>query len=179
MTSPASMTPQAVEVPDFRGMQALNAWLAGHDAGLLLAGPDPDSPQPLLHGIVRQQEPPPGTTLRRWDVVTVWLADNRGEGDGVREPRVPHPPPARHPRRSTHPHPLDPVQGTGADRCDAPKVQNVRSMRDPRATRSYHEVLSSAVGHADDKNTVTKGRKAHLAWPHATFCSSRGRRTSV
>jgi hypothetical protein len=26
------------EVPDFRGMQALNAWLVGHDHGLLLQG---------------------------------------------------------------------------------------------------------------------------------------------
>lgn len=54
-------------------MQALNAWLAGHDAGLLLTGPDPDSPHPLLHGIVIRQNPPPGTVLRLWDTVTVWV----------------------------------------------------------------------------------------------------------
>jgi hypothetical protein len=73
-------------------MQALNAWLAGHDAGLLLAGPDPDSHRPLLHGIVARQVPPPGARLRRWDVVTVWLCGEPGEGDGVREPRRPQPP---------------------------------------------------------------------------------------
>jgi hypothetical protein len=28
-------------------MQALNAWLVGHDHGLLLQGPDPDSPEPV------------------------------------------------------------------------------------------------------------------------------------
>lgn len=64
-----------VEVPDFRGMQALNAWLAGHDAGVLLAGPDPDSPRPLLHGRIARQNPPPGTQLHRWDPVTVWVRD--------------------------------------------------------------------------------------------------------
>jgi beta-lactam-binding protein with PASTA domain len=81
-----------IEVPDFRGMQALNAWLAGHDAGLLLAGPDPDSPEPVLNGIVVNQQPPPGARLGRWDVVTVWIRDGRGDGDGVREPRRPPPP---------------------------------------------------------------------------------------
>jgi hypothetical protein len=83
----------AVEVPDFRGMQALNAWLAAHDIGLLIAGPDPDSPRPVLHGIVDRQHPPPMARLRRWDVVTVWLRDEPGEGGGVREPRRPDPPP--------------------------------------------------------------------------------------
>ncbi|WP_409491986.1 hypothetical protein [Amycolatopsis sp. cmx-11-12] len=28
-------------VPDFVGQQALDAWLAGHEAGLSLQGPDP------------------------------------------------------------------------------------------------------------------------------------------
>ncbi|MDT5160998.1 MAG: hypothetical protein QOC90_1308, partial [Mycobacterium sp.] len=36
-------------------MQALNAWLIGHDHGLLLQGPDPDSPEPVMHGIVINQ----------------------------------------------------------------------------------------------------------------------------
>ena len=64
-----------VEVPDFCGMQALNAWLAGHEAGVLLTGPDPDSPRPLLHGRIARQNPPPGTQLHRWDPVTVWVRD--------------------------------------------------------------------------------------------------------
>jgi hypothetical protein len=38
-------------------MQALNAWLVGHDHGLLLQGPDPDSPEPVMHGIVINQQP--------------------------------------------------------------------------------------------------------------------------
>src|SRR5262249_6486291 len=80
-----------VEVPDFRGMQVLNAWLAGHDAGVLLAGPDPDAPHPLMNGIVQVQEPPPGSRVPRWGVVTVWLRDGPGAGSGDREPRGPDP----------------------------------------------------------------------------------------
>jgi hypothetical protein len=38
-------------------MQALNAWLIGHDHGLLLQGPDPDSREPVMHGIVINQQP--------------------------------------------------------------------------------------------------------------------------
>lgn len=81
--------PEFIEVPDFRGMQALNAWLLGHDRGLLLTGPDPDSPQPLLHGVVIDQAPVPGGRLHRWDVVTVWIRHGPGDSDGVREPRRP------------------------------------------------------------------------------------------
>jgi hypothetical protein len=78
-------------VPDFRGMQALNAWLHGHDVGLLLEGPDPDSATPLLDGIVVRQSPLPGAIRGRWDVVTVWVRGADGRG-GVREPRRPRPP---------------------------------------------------------------------------------------
>ncbi|MBO3744727.1 PASTA domain-containing protein [Streptosporangiaceae bacterium NEAU-GS5] len=77
-------------MPDFVGMQALNAWLAGHDRGLLLQGPDPDSPHPVLHGIVIAQRPAPGSHVRRWDTITVWLGNE--PGPGVREPRRPIPP---------------------------------------------------------------------------------------
>jgi hypothetical protein len=61
-------------------MQALNAWLVGHDHGLFLQGPDPDSRMPVMDGIVISQQPPPRTLLRRWDPVTVWIQpppDNR------------------------------------------------------------------------------------------------------
>lgn len=81
---------ELIEVPNFCGMQTLSAWLAGHDDGLLLVGPDPDSPDPLLHGIVRRQDPRPGATLHRWDAVTVWVGDL--PTGGVREPRRPEPP---------------------------------------------------------------------------------------
>jgi hypothetical protein len=77
------------DVPDFVGMQALNAWLAGHDAGLFLAGPDLDSPRPLLNGIIVKQRPGPHARLNRWDVVTVWVGDGPGDFAGVREPRRP------------------------------------------------------------------------------------------
>jgi hypothetical protein len=80
---------ELIEVPDFRGMQAPNAWLFGHDRGLLLTGPDPDSSQPLLHGVVVDQAPVPGDRLHRWDVVTVWIRHGPGDSDGVREPRRP------------------------------------------------------------------------------------------
>ncbi|MBB4913115.1 PASTA domain-containing protein [Streptosporangium saharense] len=81
-----------VVVPDFRGSQALNAWLAGHDAGVLLQGPDPDSPHPVMDGVVVAQQPPPGSRIERWGTVTVWVRHDPGEG-GVREPRDPVPPP--------------------------------------------------------------------------------------
>ncbi|WP_283132867.1 PASTA domain-containing protein [Rhizohabitans arisaemae] len=80
-----------ITVPDFRGMQALDAWLAGHEIGLLLQGPDPDGPQPLTHGRVVGQHPFPGTRVPRWSVVTVTLRDDPGNA-GVREPRRPIPP---------------------------------------------------------------------------------------
>ncbi len=76
-------------VPDFHGRQALDAWLRGHAAGLLLQGPDPDS-HPLLNGVVVAQRPAPGSEVRRWDTVTVWV-DGGGDGSGVREPRRPLP----------------------------------------------------------------------------------------
>jgi hypothetical protein len=73
-------------------MQALNAWLIGHDLGLFLQGPDPDNPEPLLHGIVARQRPEPRTKLRRWDPVTVWVQKPPVDGSGVREPLRPLPP---------------------------------------------------------------------------------------
>lgn len=73
-------------------MQALNAWLAGHDAGVLLEGPDPDSGRPLLNGVVVAQQPSAHAWLNRWDVVTVWVRIDPGDLSGVREPRRPLPP---------------------------------------------------------------------------------------
>jgi hypothetical protein len=72
-------------------MQALNAWLVGHDRGLLLQGPNPDAPTPVMHGVVVRQDPLPAALLRRWDPVTVWVEVPEG-GSGVREPRRPLPP---------------------------------------------------------------------------------------
>jgi hypothetical protein len=73
-------------------MQALNAWLVGHDHGLLLQGPDPDSAEPVMHGIVVDQEPEPKSLLRRWDPVTVWIEPPPDDDSGVREPVRPVPP---------------------------------------------------------------------------------------
>lgn len=78
-----------VAVPNFHGRQALDAWLIGHDAGLLLQSPDPDS-HPLLNGVVVAQHPAPGAELERWSAVTVWV-EGGGDGSGVREPRRPLP----------------------------------------------------------------------------------------
>jgi hypothetical protein len=80
---------ELIEVPDFRGMQALNAWLFGHDRGLMFTGPVPDSSQPLLRGVVVDQAPVPGDRLHRWDVMTVWIQHRPGDSDGVRESRRP------------------------------------------------------------------------------------------
>lgn len=77
-------------VPDFYGKQALDAWLTGHDAGLLLQGPDPDSPHPLINGVVVRQLPVAGARRARWSPVTVWITDG-GDPTGVREPRRPLP----------------------------------------------------------------------------------------
>lgn len=49
------------------------AVLAGGPRGLACQGTDPDSPEPLLHGRVVDQ-PPPGTILHRWNVVTLVVA---------------------------------------------------------------------------------------------------------
>jgi beta-lactam-binding protein with PASTA domain len=84
------VTDEHVIVPDFVGMQALNAWLLGHGHGLLLQDPDPDAPSPLMHGVVAHQQPPTGTRAHRWDAVTVWLES--GPDTGVREPRRTPPP---------------------------------------------------------------------------------------
>jgi len=73
-------------------MQALNAWLVGHDLGLSLQGPDPDSPEPLLHGIVIAQRPEPHALVPRWTPVTVWIRRPPDDGSGDREPRRPVPP---------------------------------------------------------------------------------------
>jgi len=73
-------------------MQALNAWLVGHDYGLLLQGPDPDGPEPIMHGTVVHQLPPPTSRLHRWDPVTVWIQPPPEDGSGVREPARPLPP---------------------------------------------------------------------------------------
>lgn len=81
-----------IVVPDFCGRQALDAWLLGHDVGVLCQGPDPDSPRPVLHGRVVRQWPAPGTPVLRWDTVTVWVRDEPGDLAGVREPRRPLPP---------------------------------------------------------------------------------------
>lgn len=79
-----------VVVPNFHGKQALDAWLAGHAAGVLLQGPDPDSPHPLINGVVVSQRPVAGTRVERWGAVTVWV-EGGGDGSGVREPRRPLP----------------------------------------------------------------------------------------
>ncbi|MFJ7215393.1 PASTA domain-containing protein [Amycolatopsis sp. NPDC098790] len=81
---------EQVVVPNFRGRQALDAWLSGHDAGLLLQGPDPDSPHPLMNGLVVAQLPAAGATVTRWATVTVWVSGG-GDPSGVREPRRPLP----------------------------------------------------------------------------------------
>jgi len=78
-------------------MQALNAWLVGHDHGLLLQGPNPDAPTPVMHGVVVRQDPQPTSVLGRWDPVTVWV-EIPEDGSGVREPR--RPPPRVHVRRA-------------------------------------------------------------------------------
>lgn len=77
-------------VPNFKGKQALDAWLSGHDAGVLLQGPDPDSPHPLTNGRIVAQLPAAGARLDQWDTVTVWVAED-GDPSSVREPRRPLP----------------------------------------------------------------------------------------
>jgi hypothetical protein len=66
-------------------MQSLNAWLVGHDMGLLLVGADPDG-APLVDGVVVSQDPVPGALRDQWDVVIVWVRVDPGEPSGVREP---------------------------------------------------------------------------------------------
>jgi hypothetical protein len=93
-TGRPSARQESVVVPDVVGMQALNAWLLGHEAGVLLQGPDPDAAEPLLHGVVVRQRPSAGSRVERWDPVTVWIRPP-DPGAGAREPRRPAPDPLR------------------------------------------------------------------------------------
>jgi hypothetical protein len=78
-------------------MHLSDARRIAHDAGVVLAQPDPDGP-PLAaltwprEYIVTSQEPQAGAHLWRWDsVVVTWSALDRGDPAGVREPRRPSP----------------------------------------------------------------------------------------
>jgi hypothetical protein len=87
-----------VMVPDVVGLLLADAVQLAHDAGVVLAQPDPDGP-PLAaltwpgDFLVTKQSPQPGVRLWRWDAVVVgWSPVDRGDGAGVREPRRPIPP---------------------------------------------------------------------------------------
>lgn len=75
---------------------AVNAREAAAKRGVLLAAPDrPDFHRTVVDHVVRQY-PLPGTEVPRGVVVTVWFDLGEGEGGGgagVREPRLPVPPP--------------------------------------------------------------------------------------
>lgn len=100
MTRESWRRTEEVEVPDVVGMRLSEARQIAHEAGVVLAQPDPDGP-PLGaltwpgEYVVTSQDPLPGAQLRRWDpVVVTWSALDRGDPAGVREPRHPNPPPS-------------------------------------------------------------------------------------
>ncbi|MER6122913.1 PASTA domain-containing protein [Streptomyces sp. NPDC001795] len=88
-------TPE-VRVPRLIGLMAVDAREAAARQGVLLAAPDrPDFHRTVVDYVVRQY-PLPGTEVPRGAVITVWFDLSEGEGGGgagVREPRLPIPPP--------------------------------------------------------------------------------------
>ncbi|MFJ3825145.1 PASTA domain-containing protein [Streptomyces nodosus] len=88
-------TPE-VRVPRLVGLMAMDAREAAARQGVQLAAPDrPDFHRVVVDYVVRQY-PPPGAEVPRGAVVTVWFDLGEGEGGGgagVREPRLPIPPP--------------------------------------------------------------------------------------
>ncbi|MYR59115.1 PASTA domain-containing protein [Streptomyces sp. SID625] len=83
-----------MRVPRLVGLMAVDAHETARSRGLLLVAPDrPDFPRPAVDHVVRQY-PQPGAELPRDARVYVWFDFGPGEGGGgVREPRVPEPPP--------------------------------------------------------------------------------------
>ncbi|MGW1162710.1 PASTA domain-containing protein [Streptomyces sp. NPDC002513] len=85
-----------VRVPRLVGLMAMDACEAAAKLGVALAAPDrPDFHRTVVDYVVRQY-PLPGTEVPRGAVVTVWFDLSEGEGGGgagVREPRLPIPPP--------------------------------------------------------------------------------------
>ncbi|MEU1594361.1 PASTA domain-containing protein [Streptomyces sp. NPDC005708] len=85
-----------MRVPRLVGLMAMDAREAAAKQGVMLAAPDrPDFHRTVLDYVVRQY-PLPGVEVPRGAVVTVWFDLSEGEGGGgagVREPRLPIPPP--------------------------------------------------------------------------------------
>lgn len=90
------LTPETpeVRVPRLVGLMAVDARERAEARGVLLAAPDrPDFARTVVDYVVRQY-PPPGSGIPRGAVVTVWFEPGEAEGgSGVREPRLPLPPP--------------------------------------------------------------------------------------
>lgn len=94
MGDPRVPPPEEVLTPDVVGLVVDDAYDVAVVAGVVLAQPDPDGPplpaltwrQPVT---VLTQDPPAGTSIRRYEsVVVTWTTDEAG----VREPRRPVPP---------------------------------------------------------------------------------------
>ena len=87
-----------VVVPDVVGRTVDDGRQVAHEAGLVLAQPDPDGP-PLaaltVPGLflITEQDPAPGTRLYCWDSVRVRFRTDAEGPAGVREPRRPLPDP--------------------------------------------------------------------------------------
>ncbi|MFC3576899.1 PASTA domain-containing protein [Streptomyces yaanensis] len=88
-------TPE-VRVPRLVGLMAMDAREAAENQGVRLAAPDrPDFHRTVVDYVVRQY-PLPGAEVPRGAVITVWFDLSEGEGGGgagIREPRLPIPPP--------------------------------------------------------------------------------------
>jgi len=88
-------TPE-VRVPRLVGLMAVDARETAEARGVLLTAPDrPDFDLTVVDYVVRQY-PLPGSEVPRGAVVTVWFDLGEAEGGGgagVREPRLPQPPP--------------------------------------------------------------------------------------
>ncbi|MEU3663618.1 PASTA domain-containing protein [Streptomyces sp. NPDC032940] len=81
-------------VPRLVGLMTVDADEVARGEGLSLTSPDrPDLRLAVVDHVVRQY-PPPGALVPRGSRVYVWCDFGEGEGGGgIREPRVPDPPP--------------------------------------------------------------------------------------
>lgn len=80
-------------MPRLVGLMAMDAREAAAKQGVLLAAPDRPEFHLIVVDYVVRQYPLPGAEVPRGAVVTVWFDLGEGGGAGVREPRLPIPPP--------------------------------------------------------------------------------------
>lgn len=83
-----------VTVPDVVGMLFDAGRDEAHKAGVKLANPDPDGPPIAALAwpgpfFIQSQRPAPGTRVRRWDSVPIWLATDLQSDTAIADAPMP------------------------------------------------------------------------------------------